>query len=198
MHSVKSSAGNTLALQVDSEGNVRYDAIAQYGTREGQKVQSSFRGELQIVLCYVGSNRIVGRPGSSQQAYRSQGKGQGIGATIRGGSHVHGGAHTTRVGKGHIGQDRRSSSHHRGSKGLCKLAIHPIHTGFNVRSRQAANHQDERGPGRSARAAEVQAQKDSARARWTATARHAIAAETGHAAGGQGLADSAVYLELEE
>ncbi|KAI5452035.1 mRNA splicing protein [Naganishia albida] len=39
----KSSAGNTLALQVDSEGNVRYDAIAQYGTREGQIVHSSFR-----------------------------------------------------------------------------------------------------------------------------------------------------------
>ncbi|KAJ9091298.1 hypothetical protein QFC20_007676 [Naganishia adeliensis] len=39
----EASAGNTLALQVDSEGNVRYDAIAQYGTREGQIVHSSFR-----------------------------------------------------------------------------------------------------------------------------------------------------------
>ncbi|KAJ9125537.1 mRNA splicing protein [Naganishia vaughanmartiniae] len=39
----QASSGNTLALQVDAEGNVRYDAIAQYGTREGQTVHSSFR-----------------------------------------------------------------------------------------------------------------------------------------------------------
>ncbi|KAJ3510230.1 hypothetical protein NLJ89_g4801 [Agrocybe chaxingu] len=39
----KASSGNTLALQVDSEGNVRYDAIAQQGQREGRVVQSQFK-----------------------------------------------------------------------------------------------------------------------------------------------------------
>ncbi|CAA7271572.1 unnamed protein product [Cyclocybe aegerita] len=39
----KASSGNTLALQVDSEGNVRYDAIAHQGQREGRVVQSQFK-----------------------------------------------------------------------------------------------------------------------------------------------------------
>ncbi|KIL69875.1 hypothetical protein M378DRAFT_68651 [Amanita muscaria Koide BX008] len=39
----KASSGNTLALQVDSEGNVRYDAIAHQGQREGKIVQSQFK-----------------------------------------------------------------------------------------------------------------------------------------------------------
>ncbi|EJD02265.1 pre-mRNA-processing protein 45 [Fomitiporia mediterranea MF3/22] len=39
----KASSGNTLALQVDGEGNVRYDAIAQQGQREGKHVQSQFK-----------------------------------------------------------------------------------------------------------------------------------------------------------
>ncbi|TRM59307.1 pre-mRNA-processing protein 45 [Schizophyllum amplum] len=39
----KTAAGNTIALQVDSEGNVRYDAIAQQGQREGKVVQSQFK-----------------------------------------------------------------------------------------------------------------------------------------------------------
>ncbi|TFL07316.1 pre-mRNA-processing protein 45 [Pterulicium gracile] len=39
----KASSGNTLALQVDSEGNVRYDAIAQQGQRAGKFVQSQFK-----------------------------------------------------------------------------------------------------------------------------------------------------------
>jgi len=39
----KTAAGNTLALQVDSEGNVRYDAIAHQGQREGKTVQSQFK-----------------------------------------------------------------------------------------------------------------------------------------------------------
>ena len=39
-------AGSTLALQVDSDGTVRYDAIAQYGRSHGSKVQSSFKGKL--------------------------------------------------------------------------------------------------------------------------------------------------------
>ncbi|ODN88764.1 pre-mRNA-processing protein 45 [Cryptococcus wingfieldii CBS 7118] len=36
-------AGSTLALQVDSDGLVRYDAIAQHGRAAGSKVQSSFK-----------------------------------------------------------------------------------------------------------------------------------------------------------
>ncbi|TFY60078.1 hypothetical protein EVJ58_g5374 [Rhodofomes roseus] len=39
----KASSGNTLALQVDAEGNVRYDAIAQQGQRAGKIVQSQFK-----------------------------------------------------------------------------------------------------------------------------------------------------------
>ncbi|KAF9454630.1 pre-mRNA-processing protein 45 [Macrolepiota fuliginosa MF-IS2] len=39
----KASSGNTLALQVDSEGNVRYDAIAHQGQRTGKVVQSQFK-----------------------------------------------------------------------------------------------------------------------------------------------------------
>ncbi|KIP12316.1 hypothetical protein PHLGIDRAFT_124211 [Phlebiopsis gigantea 11061_1 CR5-6] len=39
----KASSGNTLALQVDSEGNVRYDAIAMQGQRAGKIVQSQFK-----------------------------------------------------------------------------------------------------------------------------------------------------------
>ncbi|KXN92199.1 Pre-mRNA-processing protein 45 [Leucoagaricus sp. SymC.cos] len=39
----KASSGNTLALQVDSEGNVRYDAIAHQGQRAGKIVQSQFK-----------------------------------------------------------------------------------------------------------------------------------------------------------
>ncbi|GAA5915711.1 mRNA splicing protein PRP45 [Sporobolomyces salmoneus] len=39
----KAASGNTLALQVDSEGKVRYDAIAQQGHRKGVSVQSSFK-----------------------------------------------------------------------------------------------------------------------------------------------------------
>lgn len=37
-------AGTTLALQVDADGTVRYDAIAQHGRALGSKVQSSFKG----------------------------------------------------------------------------------------------------------------------------------------------------------
>ncbi|EKM82557.1 hypothetical protein AGABI1DRAFT_111162 [Agaricus bisporus var. burnettii JB137-S8] len=39
----KASSGNTLALQVDSEGNVRYDAIAEQGHSLGTRVQSQFK-----------------------------------------------------------------------------------------------------------------------------------------------------------
>ncbi|KAN0064736.1 mRNA splicing protein [Thecaphora frezii] len=37
------TSGNTVALQVDADGNVRYDAIVQQGRRQGQIVQSSFK-----------------------------------------------------------------------------------------------------------------------------------------------------------
>ncbi|KAF7337984.1 hypothetical protein MVEN_02022100 [Mycena venus] len=37
------SSGNTLALQVDSEGNVRYDAIAHQGQRDDKIIQSQFK-----------------------------------------------------------------------------------------------------------------------------------------------------------
>ncbi|KAK8861685.1 pre-mRNA-processing protein 45 [Kwoniella newhampshirensis] len=39
----KTGAGTTLALQVDQDGLVRYDAIAQHGRAVGSKVQSSFK-----------------------------------------------------------------------------------------------------------------------------------------------------------
>lgn len=40
---MKASSGNTLALQVDSEGNIRYDAIAHQGQAPGRNVQSQFK-----------------------------------------------------------------------------------------------------------------------------------------------------------
>ncbi|EJD53168.1 pre-mRNA-processing protein 45 [Auricularia subglabra TFB-10046 SS5] len=39
----KTQAGNTLALQVDADGNVRYDAIATQGHAKGRIVQSQFK-----------------------------------------------------------------------------------------------------------------------------------------------------------
>lgn len=39
----KASSGNTLALQVDNEGNVRYDAIAHQGQRKDKIIQSQFK-----------------------------------------------------------------------------------------------------------------------------------------------------------
>lgn len=40
---LKASSGNTLALQVDADGNVRFDAIATQGQRAGKIVQSQFK-----------------------------------------------------------------------------------------------------------------------------------------------------------
>ena len=45
---MKTAAGNTLALQVDAEGNVRYDAIALQGQRAGKLVQSQFKDLVPI------------------------------------------------------------------------------------------------------------------------------------------------------
>jgi len=39
----KASSGNTLALQVDADGNVRYDAIAHQGQRPDKFIQSQFK-----------------------------------------------------------------------------------------------------------------------------------------------------------
>jgi len=39
----QSSSGNTLALQVDSEGNVWYNAIVHQGQRSGKVIQSQFK-----------------------------------------------------------------------------------------------------------------------------------------------------------
>ncbi|KAG2755828.1 hypothetical protein P692DRAFT_20843926 [Suillus brevipes Sb2] len=44
----KTAAGNTLALQVDSEGNVRYDVIAHQGQRSGKYIQSQFKDLVPI------------------------------------------------------------------------------------------------------------------------------------------------------
>lgn len=41
----KAAPGTTVALQVDADGNVRYDAIATQGRAAGSRVQSSFKGE---------------------------------------------------------------------------------------------------------------------------------------------------------
>ncbi|KAJ7137731.1 SKIP/SNW domain-containing protein [Mycena epipterygia] len=45
----KGSSGNTLALQVDSEGNVRYDAIAHQGQRSDKIIQSQFKDLVPLV-----------------------------------------------------------------------------------------------------------------------------------------------------
>lgn len=44
------SAGATLALQVDKDGKVRYDAIAQRGHSEGVRVQSAFKDLVPMAL----------------------------------------------------------------------------------------------------------------------------------------------------
>jgi len=47
---IQAPSGGTLALQVDSEGNVRYDAIAQQGHRDGRTVQSQFKDLVPLNL----------------------------------------------------------------------------------------------------------------------------------------------------
>lgn len=49
--------GTTLALQVDQDGIVRYDAIAQHGRAAGSKVQSSFKGKL--LFCASGKSKLT-------------------------------------------------------------------------------------------------------------------------------------------
>lgn len=43
IHSSQGTSGGSLSLQVDAEGNVRYDAIVQQGRRDGQRVQSQHK-----------------------------------------------------------------------------------------------------------------------------------------------------------
>jgi SNW domain-containing protein 1 len=61
---LQGSSGNTLALQVDSEGNVRYDAIAHQGQRPGKIVQSQFKDlvPLHHRKDLDDSDRIMDRP----------------------------------------------------------------------------------------------------------------------------------------
>jgi SNW domain-containing protein 1 len=64
----QASSGNTLALQVDSEGNVRYDAIAHQGQRPDKHIQSQFKD--LIPLAYRkdldDSARSMGRPSEEE------------------------------------------------------------------------------------------------------------------------------------
>lgn len=66
----KTAAGNTLALQVDSEGNVRYDAIAQQGQRDSKNVQSQFKD--LVPLAYrkdlADTDRTMERPSEEDVA----------------------------------------------------------------------------------------------------------------------------------
>ncbi|KAG5637132.1 mRNA splicing protein [Sphagnurus paluster] len=60
----KGSSGNTIALQVDSEGNVRYDAIAHQGQRPDKIIQSQFKDlvPLHYRKDLDDSQRIMDRP----------------------------------------------------------------------------------------------------------------------------------------
>ncbi|KAF9482798.1 pre-mRNA-processing protein 45 [Pholiota conissans] len=64
----KASSGNTLALQVDSEGNVRYDAIAQQGQREGKIIQSQFKDLVPLAQRkdLEDKDRIMERPSEDE------------------------------------------------------------------------------------------------------------------------------------
>lgn len=52
------TSGGALALQVDAEGNVRYDAIVQQGRREGQRVQSSHKDLVPLSQRANASNKF--------------------------------------------------------------------------------------------------------------------------------------------
>ncbi|KAF9505298.1 hypothetical protein BS47DRAFT_1489855 [Hydnum rufescens UP504] len=69
---VYASSGNTLALQVDGEGNVRYDAIAHQGHREGRRVQSQFKDLVPIAnrTDLDDEDRLMERP-SEEEAQKT-------------------------------------------------------------------------------------------------------------------------------
>nr|ODN85537.1 pre-mRNA-processing protein 45 [Cryptococcus depauperatus CBS 7841] len=60
----KTGAGSTLALQVDQDGLVRYDAIAQHGRSSGTRVQSSFKDLVPLAnrTDVSDSERLMERP----------------------------------------------------------------------------------------------------------------------------------------
>ena len=73
----QASSGNTLALQVDSEGNVRYDTIAQQGHAPGKIIQSQFKD--LVALAHLKdldeSSRAMDCPSEEEvQATASSGK----------------------------------------------------------------------------------------------------------------------------
>ncbi|KAJ7481216.1 SKIP/SNW domain-containing protein [Mycena galericulata] len=62
------SSGNTLALQVDSEGNVRYDAIAHQGQRGDKIIQSQFKDLVPLLhrKDLTDDDRIMERPSEEE------------------------------------------------------------------------------------------------------------------------------------
>ncbi|KAK0196795.1 SKIP/SNW domain-containing protein [Armillaria mellea] len=64
----KASSGNTLALQVDSEGNVRYDAIAHQGQRPDKRIQSQFKDLVPLLhrKDLEDSDRTMDRPSEEE------------------------------------------------------------------------------------------------------------------------------------
>ncbi|KAK0441883.1 SKIP/SNW domain-containing protein [Armillaria borealis] len=64
----KASSGNTLALQVDSEGNVRYDAIAHQGQRPDKRIQSQFKDLVPLLhrKDLEDSDRAMDRPSEEE------------------------------------------------------------------------------------------------------------------------------------
>ncbi|KAK0211060.1 SKIP/SNW domain-containing protein [Desarmillaria ectypa] len=64
----KASSGNTLALQVDSEGNVRYDAIAHQGQRPDKHIQSQFKDLVPLLhrKDLEDSDRSMDRPSEEE------------------------------------------------------------------------------------------------------------------------------------
>lgn len=58
----KASSGNSLALQVDEDGRVKYEAIAQQGHRDGVTVQSTFKDLIPLAQRTDVKNRDMERP----------------------------------------------------------------------------------------------------------------------------------------
>ena len=66
-------AGTTLALQVDADGDVRYDAIAQHGRAAGSKVQSSFKGKQNTSSQQVVNRLTLSRFSTTREQVRRDG-----------------------------------------------------------------------------------------------------------------------------
>ncbi|KAJ7074109.1 pre-mRNA-processing protein 45 [Mycena amicta] len=64
----KGSSGNTLALQVDSDGNVRYDAIAHQGQRPDKIIQSQFKDLVPLLhrKDLTDEDRVMDRPSEEE------------------------------------------------------------------------------------------------------------------------------------